>query len=313
MNKKNNSIISLVIIILSILIFANIGSSIPAIASGLFSFAKKAIIFSLIGLIVVLVLVVLLLIFAIKGDKKKPTKANTNQDFYTLLTNHTFENNRIIIDETTYLQLTDLDTIIPETIDIYMNNEYVGSLAEFGKAYPNAYNTLQKNLVKQLSKKNKKTKKTNEPIINETQEVVKDCSYFITLFQKLNSEIEVEEVKTQIIETIGYLREIKQIEDEFGESKNKTRKLYEYYLPMYADILANYDRLHDNAPLSQEFKDNEIKLLKTSDLINTALKNVSSSLVENYHTNLNVDMKTLESILKKDGLVNDIEVSKHEQ
>ena len=41
-------------------------------------------------------------------------------------------------------------------------------------------------------------------------------------------------------------------------------------------------------------------------LINGALKTISSSLVEDYYTEMNVDMRTLESILKKDGLVDEM-------
>jgi len=59
----------------------------------------------------------------------------------------------------------------------------------------------------------------------------------------------------------------------------------------------------DNA----DFKNSEDRLLKTTVLINGALNTISSSLVEDYYTELNVDMRTLESILKKDGLVDELQ------
>ena len=105
---------------------------------------------------------------------------------------------------------------------------------------------------------------------------------------------------------IQYLNQINKIENEFNDSKKKTTKLYQYYLPMLKDILTSYIRLEKNASETDEGKESEDRLLKTIVLINGALKTISSSLVEDYYTEMNVDMRTLESILKKDGLVDEM-------
>ncbi len=107
-------------------------------------------------------------------------------------------------------------------------------------------------------------------------------------------------------QTIQYLNQINKIENEFNDSKKKTTKLYQYYLPMLKDILTSYIRLEKNASETDEGKESEDRLLKTIVLINGALKTISSSLVEDYYTEMNVDMRTLESILKKDGLVDEM-------
>jgi len=259
--------------------------------------------------IVIIILIVLAItsLFKKKNDNKKVVV--DSQDLLNVLSSTNIQDNRIMIDDTTYLLLTNPNDCRLDNIDIYMYNEYVGSLSEFSTSYPNAFNKMSNQIIKSF-KKNKNKKNEKENIVQEVvKEIKKDCSYYIDRFIELNDQIEVLSVKDSISNTICYLREIKKVEDEFGDSKNKTRKLYEYYLPMYVDILANYDRLHDNAPESDEFKQNEEKLIKTSNLINNALKSITSSLMESYYTDLNVNMKTLESILKKDGLIDeDMEV-----
>ena len=76
---------------------------------------------------------------------------------------------------------------------------------------------------------------------------------------------------------------------------------------MLTDIVNNYKRLSINVNNTADFKNSEDRLLKTTVLINGALNTISSSLVEDYYTELNVDMRTLESILKKDGLVDELQ------
>ena len=154
---------------------------------------------------------------------------------------------------------------------------------------------------------NNKYVSLSKTIIEKVEEKIvdKDCVYYLNKFNELLPQIDNAEVRESINETIDYLKRVQVIENEFGESKDKTRKLYEYYLPIYVDILANYDRLYDYDKNSDEFKSNEEKLKKTSTLINNALKTLCTSLLETYNTDLRVDMKTLESILKKDGLVDD--------
>ncbi len=254
-----------------------------------------------------------------KTGTKKSTKTKntvTVDEFLSVVQEQMVNGNRINLDNETFLLILDKENISLNNIDIFMRNEYIGNLAEYNTAFPNAFNTLissiTSNLKKNINKKAKKKEVVNEIIeqVEEIRPIEKDCSYYIDKLNQLNKEIENEEVDKMIEETVNYLKEIKQIEDEFTESKEKTKKLYQYYLPMYADILANYDRLADNAPASEEFKTNEAKLLKTSAMINSALSSLSSSLVSSYYTDLNVDMKTLESILKKDGLVEDMPFKK---
>ena len=220
------------------------------------------------------------------------------------------DGNKIQINSDIYLFLSNPDNINLETIQIFLNDECIGNLNEFSKQQTKSFNKLCKNLAKKLDKQSNSDNAKDK--IPESILVEKNCTYYINKLTNVNKQIEVEEVNKLVNESIEHLKEIKRIEDEFGVKQDKTRKLYDYYLPMYLEILVNYDRLHDNAPQSDEYKKSEENVLKTGSMINNALSNLSNSLVETYRTNLNVDMKTLESILKKDGLIDEIKDTKVE-
>ena len=227
------------------------------------------------------------------------------------LTKYFQNNQRLNIDEETYLVLTNPDNIALNTIDIYIRDEYIGNLKEYNDTYPFAFSSLASELIKYLNKKNKKEpnlakqEKKEETTSNKAQQKT-DCQYYINQFTQLQNNIKNTEIKTDLTQTIQYLNQINKIENEFNDSKKKTTKLYQYYLPMLKDILTSYIRLEKNASETDEGKESEDRLLKTIVLINGALKTISSSLVEDYYTEMNVDMRTLESILKKDGLVDEM-------
>ena len=255
---------------------------------------------------------------AIKKKKGETTTAYTSVNTYqkTLMKKMSkyFENNQQInIDDETYLKVTDINNVDLDTVDIYMRDEYIGTLKDYYSAYPYAFNALANELAKYLNKKNstkaetttvaKQEEKAKE---KEKTEIKKDSAYYIKQFSELQTSISNQQINDGLNETIAYLRQIKKTEDEFNDSKTKTVKLYQYYMPMLNDILANYIRLKKNGSDSAEAKASEDRLLKTIVLINGALKTISSSLVEDYYTEMNVDMRTLESILKKDGLVDEM-------
>lgn len=218
------------------------------------------------------------------------------------------KNQQLNIDDETYLVLTDPENVALDTIDIYMREEYIGSLKDYFNAYPNSFNALSNLINRYLNTKNLNETQVVEEIKQEVKRTFeKDCAYYIKELSQLKDGIENQQVTKGLEETIHHLQSIKKIEDEFTDSKNKTIKLYQYYLPMLTDIVSNYKRLSINVNNTADFKNSEDRLLKTTVLINGALNTISSSLVEDYYTELNVDMRTLESILKKDGLVDELQ------
>ncbi|MBO4219134.1 MAG: hypothetical protein IKX74_05245 [Erysipelotrichaceae bacterium] len=250
------------------------------------------------------------------GQKKKVSRSATSvstKELLSIFQSYFEYNDKLYIDKDTYIVKTSAAGESLEDYDLFMNDEYVSDLKLFANSFPSGFNSFA-NVVKDLtsSKKNKKKKKqeVEQPTVKEEKkeepQVTTDCAFYISRLTSLSSSISNQQIREGLAESIKYLNQIKKIEDEFSECKNKTTKLYQYYLPMLTDILQNYVRLSSNTFESEDLKASEDRLLKTIVLINGALKTISSSLTEDYYTDLKVDMKTLESVLKKDGLVDEL-------
>ena len=87
--------------------------------------------------------------------------------------------------------------------------------------------------------------------------------------------------------------------------ETELKKLYDYYLPILVGILEKYKKLQDVSIKSDEFKDCESQLIKTIILINEALKTIYEEMHEDDYMNINADIETLQTLLKKDGLTED--------
>lgn len=254
-----------------------------------------------------------------KKEKTRSIARNNSVEEAKILKNmrNYFKNDaRLYFDDETYITPSNPDNITYETLNLYMRDEYISSLADYKTAFPNSFNTFI-DMVGDYVKRSRFSKRdTGAPIVNDAepkaadpkakeQDFAKEATYYIDKLNELNNSIEEEHITAGLHETVLYLNQIKNIEDTFPKSKTKTTKLYHYYLPMLTDILENYKRLSINATLHKEFKENEDRLLKTLVLINSALKTLTQSLVDEYYIELSADMKTLEALLKKDGLTAD--------
>ncbi|MGN1398426.1 MAG: hypothetical protein ACI4WG_00275 [Erysipelotrichaceae bacterium] len=309
-NRKKSGFDSIIGFIILIALINSFG--------GIFGFAFE-LIFGLLAAVVPIAFVALIVkLIKDASSAKKPgysrsttASSSTIQNLLKKLTKYFQSNQRLDIDEDTYLVLANPDNVALNTIDIYIRDEYIGNLKEYNDTYPFAFSSLASELIKYLNKKNKKEpnlakQEQKEEIAAPIKDSKTDCQYYIDQFTQIQNSISNAEIKNDLGQTIQYLNQINKIENEFTDSKKKTTKLYQYYLPMLKDILTNYKRLEKNATLTEEGKESEDRLLKTIVLINGALKTISSSLVEDYYTEINVDMRTLESILKKDGLVDEM-------
>ena len=244
----------------------------------------------------------------------KSTRKNNSSEDIKIITNlrNYFKNDaRLYFDEETYIEPSDPGNINFDTLNIFVRDEYVSSLADYKAAFPSSFNTFI-DMVNEYARRSRTKKSasskpvTDNPTTKTTKkEIAKDAQYYIDKIGELNTSIEEKHITDDLYETVLYLSQIKKIEDTFPKCKEKTTKLYQYYLPMLVEILENYKRLSINADLHKEFKENEDRLLKTLVLINSALKTLTQNLCDEYYTELSVDMKTLETLLKKDGLATD--------
>ena len=124
---------------------------------------------------------------------------------------------------------------------------------------------------------------------------------YINRIDTLNKAIPNEEITNGLYQTCDLL---KQIDLSNSEKKSeKLKKLYDYYLPILVNILEKYHQLDSSPIKGEELETCKTQLIKTILLINQALKTIYSSLHEEDYMNLNADITTLQSLLKKDGLV----------
>lgn len=182
---------------------------------------------------------------------------------------------------------------------LYLDDDQIGTMKEFKKTYPSTYEDLIEQCA--LASKTPQT----APVYEKKKEVHSEIEDFIEALNNKNIEIEHEEISNGLYEACAYLRQIDLIVKQFPESKDKTRKLTQYYLPILLDILRSYQQLDRSARNHEEFQKTQDRLLKTLLLINEALKSITTSLTQEYFMDLSADMSTLEALLKKDGLVSE--------
>ncbi len=198
------------------------------------------------------------------------------------------------------------------SLNVFRNNDYVCSLAEFGYQYPKTYNQIlrlllsfamdEEPLYKQKDKPKASNKAGKSREENKAPDVQTKAAGFITTIDELNTAIPDEEISNGLYESCALLKQIKTIEETFPSSHEKLEKLYSYYLPILINILNQYKDL-EKTQHNEKFKQTKEKLLKTIILINDAMKTLTATLCEDDILNLSADISTLEAILKKDGLV----------
>lgn len=264
------------------------------------------------------------IIFVIISNLSKDSKSNRKSSTTTVSSMKLFKCNRLMKEyfySNNSLRLSEGIEIKPgedgykslNALYVFKDNDGVATLNEFRKSYPSTYDDLIIQCLEYFENPSAFSKteevKQEEKFEEKTTKKVKNMpttiEKFIVRIDDLNIEIPHEEISNGLYEVTAYLRQINNIEKEFPDSKEKTKKLTQYYLPILVEILEQYKQLSGSARNHAEFSKTEDKLIKTIILINEALKTISYSLCQDYYTNLSVDMSTLETLLRKDGLVSD--------
>ena len=184
-----------------------------------------------------------------------------------------------------------------EDLCIAKNKEVIMTLEEFGDMYGSTYDQIVAllKLFKNEKKEDKKETLKKAPIYTS------EAQKYIAKINSLNADIPQEEIVSGLNQTCLLLKQIELSADE--DDDVKIDKLYEYYLPILVKILENYKSLLSVGAKGEEFNKAENQLIKTILLINEALKTINESLHEDDYMNLSADITTLQSLLKKDGLV----------
>lgn len=189
-----------------------------------------------------------------------------------------------------------------EDLYISMDDELIMSMEEFRNDFSDMYDKICE-LLLAFSKQEDTVFNSVETRKEEVkvQEELSNAQKYIDKINSLNVDIANEEVKNGLYQTSALLKQIDLYADE--DDDDKLTKLYDYYLPILTKILENYKNLGKINAKNDEFKKNETQLVKTIALINEALKEMNKSLHEDEYMNLSADITTLQSLLKKDGLI----------
>lgn len=190
-----------------------------------------------------------------------------------------------------------------EDLVLAFREEKILSMDEFKSYYPDMYQRIVK-LLTSFSQTSEEimAAEIKKPEV-KPEDILSDAQKYIDKINLLNNGIPNEEISKGLDQTCTYLKKI-----DVAEKKNKEHKLaklYDYYLPILINILENYAQLKQVDENAKEFKESEVQLIKTIILINEALKTINEQLHEEDYMNLSADITTLQSLLKKDGLVNE--------
>lgn len=186
-----------------------------------------------------------------------------------------------------------------DSLYVSVNDEIICSLKEFGENHPDIYSKILKLL--ETFAKQKETVAETVKFNPEPEKKIKDANkaqYYIEKINALNNEIPHVEITNSLNQTCDFLR---RIDSAAKKEDAKLTKLYEYYLPILVGILENYKNLQMNQD-SEDYKKCESQLIKLTIMINDALKAINESIHSEEYMELNADMATLESLLRKDIL-----------
>lgn len=187
--------------------------------------------------------------------------------------------------------------------DLYLTykNEKICRLSEIRNSNVKVYDRIC-SLLLAFSKESEEVLKEKVEIkpVKKVEKLT-DAQKYIDKINTLNEKLPNEEITNGLYQTCDLLKQIDLVNKD--NKDDKLNKLYDYYLPILVDVLEKYEELEDSPVRGEEFNKTENKLIKTIILINEALKTIYSGLHEEDYMSLNADITTLQSLLKKDGLV----------
>lgn len=183
-------------------------------------------------------------------------------------------------------------------------DEKICKLGEFNSQYGDVYKKIMDLLLVFSTKDEdflKAEVKVEEP---KKKNKLSSGEKYIERINELNNSIPQEEITNGLYQTCDLLKQLNYL-TENKDDNPKVTKLYDYYLPILVSALEKYKKLADSKVINDDFKQTEAGLIKTIVLINEALKTIIGSMQEDDYMNINADVSTLQSLLKKDGYGSD--------
>ena len=158
------------------------------------------------------------------------------------------------------------------------------------------------------SKNNLKLKDYNRPLYLTLQNAKEHNKYIIQMIPKINDEEKCRELK----EITGTVTEIITSIEEDPKKAEKINNFFDYYLPVTARIVGQYNDIEDKNIASKDGKTFVKDSKNMISEINVSFKKLLSSLYTSEITNTDADMKVLNTMLKADGF-DSLELDKEEK
>ena len=208
------------------------------------------------------------------------------------------ENDTLILSDTVTLRKTADTKDVFQGVSFFYQDLEVSTVYDLIKDNTETYNKL----IEYLYLRDSYVKE-----VVHTEEV-RRANYYIEKVNEYNVSIDHTDISNNLYITSSLLTALKNLEEQgLKIDDDRIRKVYQYYLPMLVEILETYCKTKDNYLLENQVKETEEKLVKVIDLTNTALKTTLSSINEEDIINLKINMSTLESVLKGDGLISELD------
>ena len=182
-------------------------------------------------------------------------------------------------------------------------DEKICKLGEFNSQYGDVYKKIM-DLLLVFSTKDEDFLKAEVKVEEPKKNKLSSGEKYIERINELNNSIPQEEITNGLYQTCDLLKQLNYL-TENKDDNPKVTKLYDYYLPILVSALEKYKKLADSKVINDDFKQTETGLIKTIVLINEALQTIIGSMQEDDYMNINADVSTLQSLLKKDGYGSD--------
>ncbi|MDO4754109.1 MAG: hypothetical protein Q4A41_03820 [Bacillota bacterium] len=205
---------------------------------------------------------------------------------------------RLIIKDDLYLAPRDGMYKSIESLELWFNGEAIATVGTLAESHPSKCAEI----TDFLTGKNRTERQSFGADNKKNAETLSRAQEYIRNIDSINKGISDELITANLHTTTALLRTIHKMELD-NPSSEKLRKLYDQYLPILMSTLTKFMRLSEAAPLSRDYIVTKSKLAETVELINEAMTNISKDYYGGEMTEINVETKTLQSILRKDGVV----------
>lgn len=241
------------------------------------------------------------------ADRKKQVKSSKLSNFLSetemkeldiSLRDFFKSGDRIVIKDELYLMPRDGVYKNLESLELWFKGEAVAALGTLAEGHQ----LKCAEITDFLTGKNKGETLSARASSHQKEMELSRAQEYIKSIDSVNKGISDEKITKNLHTTTSLLRSIHEM--ELGDpTSEKLRKLYDQYLPILMSTLTKFMKLSEVAPLSRDYIDTKSKLAETISLINEAMSNISAEFYGGEMTDINVESKTLQNILRKDGVV----------